>query len=78
MPSTAESGVISLNRGDKLNAISGDLKRALVERFPRPTEIPPRASSSSARRAELLAGYDIGPNPAGRRGAATRSPGTNR
>ena len=26
-------GVVSLNRGDKLNAISGDLKRALVERF---------------------------------------------
>ena len=24
-------GVVSLNRGDKLNAISGDLKRALVE-----------------------------------------------
>ena len=26
-------GVVSLNRGDKLNAISGDLKRTLVERF---------------------------------------------
>ena len=58
-------GVISLNRGDKLNAISGDLKRALVERFHEADGDP--ATSVVILRAEgrsFCAGYDISPNPA--------------
>ena len=58
-------GVVSLNRGDKLNAISGDLKRALVERFHEADGDP--ATSVVILRAEgrsFCAGYDISPNPA--------------
>ena len=66
-------GVISLNRPDKLNAISGDLKRALVERFHEADRDP--ATSVVVLRAEgrsFCAGYDIAPNPAraARRGNA--------
>jgi enoyl-CoA hydratase/carnithine racemase len=58
-------GVVSLNRGDKLNAISGDLKRMLVERFHEPDG--DLATSVVILRAEgrsFCAGYDISPNPA--------------
>jgi len=58
-------GVVSLNRGDKLNAISGDLKRTLVERFHEADGDP--ATSVVILRAEgrsFCAGYDISPNPA--------------
>ena len=58
-------GVVSLNRGDKLNAISGDLKRMLVERFLEADGDP--ATSVVILRAEgrsFCAGYDISPNPA--------------
>ncbi len=57
-------GVVSLNRGDKLNAISGDLKRALVERF---HEADGDAGTSvvilRAEGRSFCAGYDISPNP---------------
>ena len=58
-------GIVSLNRGDKLNAISLDLKRALVERL--------RAADGDAATSVVIlraegrsfsAGYDISPNPA--------------
>jgi enoyl-CoA hydratase len=58
-------GIISLNRPDKLNAISADLKRALVERFHEADRDP--AASVVVLRAEgrsFCAGYDIAPNPA--------------
>jgi enoyl-CoA hydratase/carnithine racemase len=58
-------GVVSLNRPDKLNAISADLKRALVERFGEADRDP--ATSVVVLRAEgrsFCAGYDIAPNPA--------------
>ena len=58
-------GIVSLNRGDKLNAISGDLKRTLVERFHEADGDP--ATSVVILRAEgrsFCAGYDISPNPA--------------
>jgi enoyl-CoA hydratase len=58
-------GVVSLNRGDKLNAISGDLKRTLVERFHEADGDP--GTSVVILRAEgrsFCAGYDISPNPA--------------
>jgi enoyl-CoA hydratase/carnithine racemase len=58
-------GVVSLNRGDKQNAISGDLKRTLVERFHEADADP--ATSVVILRAEgrsFCAGYDISPNPA--------------
>ena len=66
-------GIISLNRPDKLNAISADLKRALVERFHEADRDP--ATGVVVLRAEgrsFSAGYDIGPNPAraARRGNA--------
>src|SRR6266849_7618258 len=66
-------GIISLNRPDKLNAISADLKRALVERFHEADRDP--ATGVVVLRAEgrsFCAGYDIGPNPAraARRGNA--------
>ena len=66
-------GIVSLNRPDKLNAISADLKRALVERFHEADGDP--ATSVVVLRAEgrsFCAGYDIGPNPAraARRGNA--------
>jgi enoyl-CoA hydratase/carnithine racemase len=66
-------GVIALNRPEKLNAISPDLKRALVERFHEADRDP--ATSLVVLRAEgrsFCAGYDIGPSPAraARRGNA--------
>jgi len=66
-------GIISLNRPDKLNAISADLKRALIERFHEADRDP--ATGVVVLRAEgrsFCAGYDIAPNPAraARRGNA--------
>ena len=66
-------GVVSLNRPDKLNAISAELKRALVERFHEADRDP--ATAVVVLRAEgrsFCSGYDIAPNPAraARRGNA--------
>src|SRR6059036_2904421 len=66
-------GIVSLNRPDKLNAISADLKRTLVERFHGADRDP--ATSVVVLRAEgrsFCSGYDIAPNPAraARRGNA--------
>ena len=66
-------GIVTLNRPYKLNAISADLKRVLVERFHEADGDP--ATSVVVLRAEgrsFCAGYDIGPNPAraARRGNA--------
>src|SRR5712691_11910036 len=66
-------GVVTLNRPDKLNAITPELKRLLVERFheadgdPNTSVVVLRAEGRS-----FCAGYDIGPNPAraARRGNA--------
>jgi enoyl-CoA hydratase/carnithine racemase len=58
-------GIVTLNRPDKLNAISPDLKRALVERFHEADRDP--ATSVVVLRAEgraFSAGYDISPSPA--------------
>jgi enoyl-CoA hydratase/carnithine racemase len=58
-------GIVSLNRPDKLNAISGELKRALFERFDEADRDPD--TSVVVLRAEgrsFCAGYDISPNPA--------------
>jgi enoyl-CoA hydratase len=55
---------VTLNRPDKLNAISADLKRSLVERFHAADRDP--ATSVVVLRAEgrsFCAGYDIAPNP---------------
>ena len=58
-------GLVTLNRPDKLNAISVDLKRALVARLteadrdPATTVVVLRANGRS-----FSAGYDISPNPA--------------
>ncbi len=65
--------IVTLNRPDKLNAISPDLKRALVERFHEADG--DAATSVVVLRAEgrsFSAGYDIGPSPAraARRGNA--------
>jgi enoyl-CoA hydratase/carnithine racemase len=64
-------GIVSLNRADKLNAISPELKKMLVERFHEADRDP--ATSVVILRAEgrsFCAGYDISPNPdrAARRG----------
>ncbi|MGH7302321.1 MAG: enoyl-CoA hydratase/isomerase family protein [Candidatus Rokuibacteriota bacterium] len=66
-------GIVTLNRGDKLNAISAELKKTLVERFHEADRDP--ATSVVILRAEgrsFCAGYDISPNPAraARRGNA--------
>jgi enoyl-CoA hydratase/carnithine racemase len=66
-------GTVALNRPDKLNAISLDLKRALVERLHEADRDP--ATSVVVLRGEgrsFCSGYDIGPNPArtARRGNA--------
>jgi enoyl-CoA hydratase/carnithine racemase len=58
-------GIVSLNRPEKLNAISAGLKAALVERFHEADRDP--ATSVVVLRAEgrsFCAGYDIAPNPA--------------
>ena len=58
-------GIVTLNRPDKLNAISPELKRALVERFHEADADP--ATGVVVVRAEgrsFSAGYDISPNPA--------------
>ena len=58
-------GIVSMNRGDKLNAISPDLKKALIERLHEADRDP--ATSVVVLRAEgrsFGAGYDISPNPA--------------
>jgi enoyl-CoA hydratase/carnithine racemase len=66
-------GIVSLNRPEKLNAITVELKRMLVERLHEADRDP--ATSLVVLRAEgrsFCAGYDIGPNPAraARRGNA--------
>jgi enoyl-CoA hydratase/carnithine racemase len=58
-------GIVALNRPDKLNAISPELKRALVDRFHEADG--DAATSVVVLRAEgrsFCAGYDISPNPA--------------
>ena len=66
-------GIVTLNRPDKLNAISPELKHQLIERFHEADADP--ATTVVVLRAEgraFSAGYDIGPNPAraARRGNA--------
>ena len=66
-------GIVCLNRPDKLNAISPELKHLLVERFHEADRDP--ATRVVVLRAEgrsFCAGYDIGPSPAraARRGNA--------
>jgi enoyl-CoA hydratase/carnithine racemase len=66
-------GIVTLNRPDKLNAISAELKTTLVERFHEADRDP--TTSVVVLRAEgrsFCAGYDISPNPArtARRGNA--------
>ena len=58
-------GLVTLNRGDKLNAISPELKKALIDRFHEADADP--ATSVVVLRAEgrsFSAGYDISPSPA--------------
>ena len=66
-------GIVTLNRGEKLNAISLELKRRLVERLHEADRDP--ATRVVVLRAEgrsFSAGYDIGPSPerAARKGNA--------
>ena len=61
----ARVGIVTLNRPDKLNAISPELKKTLVERFHEADRDP--TTSVVVLRAEgrsFSAGYDISPNPA--------------
>src|ERR1700694_4411068 len=58
-------GIVTLNRGDKLNAIRPELERSLGERLHEADRDP--ATSVVVLRAEgrsFSAGYDISPNPA--------------
>jgi enoyl-CoA hydratase/carnithine racemase len=58
-------GIVSINRPDKLNAISLELKKTLIERLEEADRDP--ATSVVILRAEgrsFGAGYDISPNPA--------------
>ncbi|PYN94688.1 MAG: enoyl-CoA hydratase/isomerase family protein [Candidatus Rokuibacteriota bacterium] len=58
-------GIVTMNRADKLNAISPDLKTALIERLQEADRDP--STSVVVLRAEgrsFSAGYDISPNPA--------------
>src|SRR5689334_24280321 len=58
-------GLVTLNRPDKLNAISPELKALLIDRFLEADRDP--ATSVVVVRAEgraFSAGYDIGPSPA--------------
>src|ERR1041384_5845733 len=58
-------GIVTLNRADKLNAISPELKALLIERFHEADR--DSATSVVVVRAEgrsFSAGYDISPNPA--------------
>ena len=58
-------GIVTMNRADKLNAISPDLKTALIERLQEADCDP--STSVVVLRAEgrsFSAGYDISPNPA--------------
>jgi enoyl-CoA hydratase len=58
-------GIVTLNRPDKLNAISPELKKQLIERFHEADADP--STSVVVVRAEgrsFGAGYDISPNPA--------------
>jgi enoyl-CoA hydratase len=66
-------GIVTLNRPDKLNAITPELKALLIERFHEADRDP--VTSVVVLRAEgrsFSAGYDIGPSPAraARRGNA--------
>src|SRR5512134_35906 len=66
-------GVVTLNRPDKLNAITPELKAQLIERLQEADRDP--TTSVAVLRAEgrsFSAGYDIGPSPAraARRGDA--------
>ena len=58
-------GLVTLNRPDKLNAISLELKKTLIDRFHEADRDP--VTSVVVLRAEgrsFCAGYDISPNPA--------------
>jgi enoyl-CoA hydratase/carnithine racemase len=58
-------GIVTLNRPEKLNAISAELKRSLIERFHEADR--DSATGVVILRAEgrsFCAGYDIAPNPA--------------
>lgn len=58
-------GTVTINRGDKLNAISPELKKRLMERLHEADRDP--ATRVVVLRAEgrsFSAGYDIGPSPA--------------
>ena len=69
-------GVVTLNRGDKLNAISGELMRPLVDAFPRRHRPGDERRHPPRRGAQLLRGlrYWPRPGPGGAKGA--HSPGS--